>query len=332
MLGVAGCAPAPVELHGPTMGTTYSVVVPAPPAGLGRERLQALVDGVLAEVNSTFSTYDPGTELSRFNDFESTAPVAASPMLRELVGIAEGISVRTGGAFDVTVGPLVGLWGFGSGAVTSPETGRGPDRMALASARALVGYRKLVVDPGTGTLRKSVPGLVVDVDGIAPGYAVDLIAERLEALGVHRYLVELGGELRGRGLSPEGRPWRVAIESPRAGERRPYALVELNGLGISTSGDYRDSHVLDGRRVSHTIDPRTGAPVPHDLASVTVADPSAARADGYATAFMVLGPKEGYELATELGIAALFIERSSDGKSFKERATPQFERLRRPLG
>lgn len=311
------------------MGTTYSVVVADPPAGLDRDGLQALVQGVLEAVDSTCSTYDPGSELSRFNDYESTAPVAASPMLRELVGIAGELSARTGGAFDVTVGPLVGLWGFGSAGTSTGD--RAPDAAALSWARSRVGYRNLVADDAHGTLRKELPDLVVDVDGIAPGYAVDLVAQRLEARGARRYLVELGGELRARGLSPEDRPWRVAIESPRAGERRPYALVELNGLGISTSGDYRDAHVVDGRRVSHTIDPRTGAPVSHRLASVTVVDPSAARADGLATALMVLGPTEGYELADRLGLAALFIEHSADGRSFHERATPQFDRLRRPI-
>ncbi len=160
---------------------------------------------------------------------------------------------------------------------------------------------------------------------------MDLIAERFDALGVPSYLIELGGEVRARGRSPAGRAWRVAVEMPLRGEREPYTLVELDGMSASTSGDYRDFRIVDGRRVSHTIDPRTGAPVTHDLASVCVLHPSAARADAYATALMVLGPVEGLELARRLGLAALFIERDAATGGFQESSTPGFERLRRPL-
>jgi thiamine biosynthesis lipoprotein len=176
-----------------------------------------------------------------------------------------------------------------------------------------------------------VPGLQLDVNGIAPGYTVDLIAERFDALGVHDYLVELGGEVRAHGRSPAGRPWRVAVEVPLSGERKPYALVELEDLAISTSGDYREFRELDGRRFSHTIDPRSGAPVKHGLASVSVVHRSAAFADAYSTALMVLGPEAGMALAGRLGLAALFIERNANGSGFTEQSTPAFDRLRRPL-
>ena len=312
------------------MGTTWSVVVPDPPEGVDADRLQSIVDEVFAEVNATLSTYDPSSELSRFNQYESTSPVAASPMLCEVIALAADVGEATGGAFDVTVGPLVGLWGFGSTAGDGAGA-RTPDAATLAATRSQVGRDKLIVDRVAGTLQKTAPELAVDVDGIAPGFAVDRVAERFEDIGVQRYLIELGGELRGRGLSPDRRPWRVAIEAPLGGERRPYALVALDGQGLSTSGDYRDARVVDGRRVSHTIDPRTGAPVGHRLASVTVVQGTAALADAYATALMVLGPQEGFELATRMGIPALFIVRSEDGREFTERATASFELLRRPL-
>ena len=311
------------------MGTTWSVVVPEPPDGVDARRLQQVVDEVFRDVNATLSTYDPSSELSRFNQSESTAPVAASPMLCEVIAIAADVGAATDGAFDVTVGPLVGLWGFGSAGDAAGA--RAPDAATLAGARAQVGRDKLVVDRAAGTLRKTVPELAVDVDGIAPGFAVDRIAARFEDLGVQRYLIELGGELRGRGVSPDRRPWRVAIEAPLGGERQPYTLVALDGQGLSTSGDYRDSRVVDGRRVSHTIDPRTGTPVGHRLASVTVVHRTAALADAYATAFMVLGPQDGFELAARLRIPALFIVRSEDGQEFTERATEPFQLLRRPL-
>ena len=208
---------------------------------------------------------------------------------------------------------------------------RSPRRAALDQLRDRTGYQKLELPADPQTLRKAAPALELDVDGIAPGYAVDRIAERFDSLGVRDYLVELGGEVRARGRSPAGRPWRVAVETPLGGERKPYTLVELDGLGASTSGDYRDFRMVDGRRVSHTIDPRTGAPVRNALASVCVLHPSAARADAWATALMVLGTDEGLALARRQGLAALFIERGASGAGFRERSTPEFERLRRPL-
>jgi FAD:protein FMN transferase len=310
------------------MGTTYSVTVARLPKGVRRQTLQSAVGEALSEVNRALSTYDPRSEISRFNANASTDPVRVSPPLRAVAAIAGEVSVATGGAFDVTVGPLVQAWGFG---VELPAAEIAPGPGAINGLRAEVGFDRLELGADGHSLRKTVPGLQLDVNGIAPGYAVDLIAERFDALGVRDYLVELGGEVRARGSSPAGRPWRVAVEAPLSGERKPYTLVELDGLAVSTSGDYRDFRELNGRRFSHTIDPRTGAPVTHGLASVSVVHPSAAFADAYSTAFMVLGLDAGMALAGRLGLAALFIERNASGSGFTERSTPAFDRLRRPL-
>jgi thiamine biosynthesis lipoprotein len=310
------------------MGTTYSVQVTRQPAGVNREQVQRAIDDVLEETNRLFSTYDPGSEISRFNASDGTSAVEVSPEFARLLTIAEGVSVATGGAFDITVGPLVRAWGFGAGA---DDAGTTPDPATLAAAREAVGLDKLRLTENGLALQKSFAALQLDVDAVAPGWAVDEISQRLDALGVTDYLVELGGEVRARGESPTSRAWRIAVEAPRGGERRPYTLVELDGLAASTSGDYRDFRIVDGRRVSHTIDPRTGAPVTHSLASVCVLHPSAAYADAYATALMVLGPEEGMAVATQLGLAALFIERTADRPGFTERSTAGFERLRRAL-
>lgn len=309
------------------MGTTYSVTVTRLPGGVTRESVQSVIDGVLDEVNRHLSTYDPISEISSFNALRSTAAVRVSPQLLAVVALAQAVSADTGGAFDITVGPLVRAWGFGGG-----QGGSSPASMSSYrdSAPGDGGHRlELLKDEHS--LRKVAADIELDVNGIAPGYAVDLIAERFDALGVSDYLIELGGEVRGRGRSPAGRAWRVAVEMPLRGERKPYTLVELDGMSASTSGDYRDFRIVDGRRVSHTMDPRTAAPVTNDLASVCVLDRSAARADAYATALMVLGPVEGVALAGRLGLAALFIERDASGGDFRESSTPEFERLRRPL-
>jgi len=310
------------------MGTTYSVTVATRPESVRRETIQSAIDGVLDEINRTLSTYDPRSEISRFNANSTTEPVVVSPTLHAVAVIAGEASVATGGAFDITVGPLVQAWGFGAESAAVQVT---PSAGDIDRLRAEVGFDRLELGHDGRSLRKTIPGLQLDVNGIAPGYAVDRMAERLDALGVADFLVELGGEVRARGRSPRGRPWRVAVEAPFSGERKPYALLELDGLAVSTTGDYRDFREMNGRRLSHTIDPRSGAPVMHGLASVSVAHPSAALADAYSTALMVLGPDEGMALAGRLGLAALFIERNAGGSGFRELSTPAFERLRRPL-
>lgn len=336
VLFLCGCnrEPAAQQFDGRTMGTTWSVTVTRLPEGVTRSDLQAVIDRVLLDVNRHLSTYDPNSEISAFNASRSTDAIIASPQLRAVVAIAAEVSDASGGAFDITVGPLVRAWGFGSGqGAASPMRPSALDTApaSLDRTREITGYRQLELPADVHTLRKTAPSLELDVDGIAPGYAVDMIAERFEALGVRDYLVELGGELRARGRSPAGRPWRVAVEAPLRGQRKPYALVELDGMSASTSGDYRDFRRVDGRRVSHTIDPRTRAPVTNGLASVCVLHPSAARADAWATALMVLGREDGLALARRHGLAALFIERDAAGTGFTERSTPEFERLRRPL-
>jgi len=309
------------------MGTTWEVVVPRLPRGVTRGQVQGAIDTVLDEVNQHLSGWDATSELARFNAAEATDWIPASAMLVEAVVQAQGVSRASGGAFDVTVAPLVRAWGFGAGAGVDAGV---PAPAEIERLRAVVGYGKLQLRLQPPALRKSAPALRVDLDGIAPGLAVDRIATRLEALAIHDYLIELGGEVRARGRSSAGRPWRIAIEAPVPGERRAYAVVELDGAGASTSGDYRDFRESDGRRISHTIDPRTGAPVAHRLALVTVVHESVTAADAWSTALMVLGPEEGLALARRLELAALFIERGPAGE-WIESSTPAFARLRRPL-
>jgi thiamine biosynthesis lipoprotein len=220
----------------------------------------------------------------------------------------------------VTVGPLVNLWGFGPG--------RGEDRVPSATeveeARARVGYARLEVRDPPPAVRKAIPDLYVDLSAIAKGYGVDRVSEYLESQGVGRYLVEVGGEVRGRGRNARGTPWKVAVERPAEGERAAYAVVEVDGVGVATSGDYRNFFEKDGRRYSHTIDPATGRPVTHALASVTVVSDTCMTADALATGLNVLGPEAGYALAEREGIAALFIVR--EGQGFARRATAAFAR------
>jgi thiamine biosynthesis lipoprotein len=317
-------APA-LELRGAAMGTTYSVVVAGAPQGVDAAVVEAGVAAVLTHADRHLSGWNSTSEVVRFNASRSTDWVAVSPTLFNVLAQARDVSEASGGAFDITIAPLARAWGFGAGAADHASLPSAGQRAALLAS---VGFRKLELRGQPRALRKSVPTLEIDLDGIAPGWAVDRIAERLEALGIRNYLVELGGEVRASGSSSSARPWRIAVETPLTGERRPQALIELRDAGVSTSGDYREFRDVGGRRVSHTIDPRTGEPVAHGLAAVTVVASSAAEADAWATALMVLGREQGLPLARQLGLAVLFIERGSQPGTFVESQTPQFEQLR----
>ncbi len=300
------------ELAGATMGTTWSARFWSP--GDLADRLAELQDSIAAElelINRQMSTYDSSSELSVFNASRDTLPHPLAPATISLLLRARQISDLTGGAFDVTVAPLVAAWGFGAAAPARP-TPPAPDELADLSRR--VGYRLLDIDSLAGTARKSQPEIMVDLSAIAKGYGVDRMAGALRRAGVANYLVEIGGELLAAGVRPDGGAWRVAIERPAdLGERAGMLTLELADLAVATSGDYRNYYEYQGERLSHIIDPRTLRPASHAGASVTVLHPQCATADAWATALSVLGPEEGLALAERSDLAALFIVRNAGG-------------------
>ena len=320
LLGACGARATLAEFHGSTMGTTYSVKIADLPPTLDSNTLHGEIEAVFARINEQMSTYLEDSHLSRFNAGHGTRWFSAPVELVTVVQQAQRLSELTGGAFDVTVGPLVNLWGFGPPA--RPE--RPPSAEAIADVRQRIGYRKLDVRMSPPGLKKSIPDLYVDLSAIAKGYAVDQVAEHLEQRGVSNYLVEVGGEIRGLGHNARYVPWQIAIEKPVSGTRVVQQIIAVDGVSIATSGDYRNHFEHQGRRFSHTIDPNTGSPVTHALASVTVLNPSATYADALATGLMVLGPESGYELAEREGLAALFIVKTEG--DFASHATPAFER------
>ncbi|WP_295888323.1 FAD:protein FMN transferase [uncultured Thiohalocapsa sp.] len=310
LLILSGCGPKEhtLDLVGRTMGTSWSVQVPRPPAGLDDAALYASITAVLAEVNERMSTYQADSELSRFNAAETTDWFPVSAELVRLTDTALAVSTLTDGAFDVTVGPLVNLWGFGP----EVKAEQLPAQAEIDAALARVGWDLLHTRAEPPALRKDRTDLYVDLSAIAKGHGVDRMAAVLEDAGITDYLVEIGGELRGRGRNAEGEPWRIAIERPDAGRRAVLRVVALTDLGMATSGDYRNFFELDGERYSHTIDPATGRPVDHQLASVTVLAERCAEADAWATALLVLGPERGMTIANDRGLIALFVERFGD--------------------
>lgn len=322
---LAACARSPqeLELSGPTMGTTYTVKVAAPPASLDSARLRATIDEVLSQIDRSMSGYRDDSEVARFNASASTQWCEVSSDLAAVVQAALDISEKSSGAFDITVAPLVAAWGFGP----AGEPAVLPTDEQLAQIAASVGYRKLHVQLDPPALRKDVAQLSIDLNGIAPGFAVDRLAERLMALHVENFMIDIGGEIRARGHNARGEPWHIAIERPVDTQRAPYAGVWLDGASVSTSGEYRDYYERDGRRYSHTIDPRTRQPLDRAPGSVVVIATSTALADGWATALNVLGPSEGLALAAKQHMPVLFVERQ--GKGWQSQSTPEFERYRK---
>jgi len=318
-----GCTPDAenrvVVLQGATMGTLYKIQVVEPPPAIEPAALRDGIETELDWIEDRMSTYRDNSELSGFNRSRTTDWFAVSPELAGLVWEAVRISEASDGAFDPTVGPLVNLWGFGPGGdgTDTPLT-----EAELAQAKARVGYRKLSVRLAPPALRKSEPALYLDLSAIAKGYGVDRLAALLDAMGIADYLIELGGELKGRGRNGQGQPWRIAVERPDPDRRVVHRILALRDGAMATSGDYRNFFEHGDTRYSHTIDPATGRPVTHRLASVTVLALRAARADALATAFLVLGPQAGFTLAESLGTPVLFIIRTPEG--YSERQTSAF--------
>lgn len=321
LVGCGGADHRQQELTGPTMGTRYSVKLVDVADGIDTAAMGRRVDEVLQGVDARMSTYRPDSELSLFNDSSTTDWFAISEQTRVVIAAAQRISTMTGGAFDVTVGPLVNLWGFGpDGTRSEPPTVAETQRV-----RELIGTEKLALRESPPAIRKRRGDVYVDLSAIAKGYAVDRIAALLDEANVVNYLVEVGGELRARGHNAHGEPWSIAVERPASNQRSVQKLIRLGDGAIATSGDYRNYFEHAGQRYSHSIDPRTGSPVTHELASVTVIGESAMLVDALATAFTVLGPDAGFELAARERIAALFISR--DGQGFSERSTAAFDEL-----
>ncbi|HID9179543.1 TPA: FAD:protein FMN transferase ApbE [Klebsiella quasipneumoniae] len=306
-------------LDGKTMGTFWRVSV----IGVDEAKAQALRAKVQAQLDADdrlLSTWKNDSALMRFNHAADTRPWPVSEAMADIVTLSLRIGAKTDGAMDITVGPLVNLWGFGP----DKQPVATPDAQAIAAAKARTGLQHLQVinQSGRQFLQKDIPDLFVDLSTVGEGYAADHLARLMEQEGISRYLVSVGGALVSRGMNGEGKPWRVAIQKPTDRENAVQAIVDINGHGISTSGSYRNYYELDGKRISHVIDPQTGQPITHKLVSVTVIAPTALEADGWDTGLMVLGPEKAQQVVREQGLAVYMIVK--EGEGFKTWMSAQF--------
>ncbi|QIB52442.1 FAD:protein FMN transferase [Pseudomonas sp. OIL-1] len=318
---LAGCfnsAETVSEVYGGTMGSTYSIKWVSAEETPSPDALQASIEALLAEFDSEVSTWRDDSNLARFNSLPAGSCQAMPESVLEMVSLAEELHEQSNGGFDITIGPLLELWGFHGGLVGQSV----PEAAALTEVLEKVGQQHLqTVD---GQLCKNAD-VQVDLSAMAAGYVVDRVVEHLAAQGITSYMVEITGELKAAGLKPGGVPWRIAIEEPRDDNRIAQVILPLDGHGVSTSGDYRNYFEFEGKRYSHTFDPRSGQPVMHQLAAVTVLHPDTARADGLSTLLLVKGPDQGWQYAVEQDIAALFVVRK--GVGFESRSTPRFKAL-----
>jgi thiamine biosynthesis lipoprotein len=290
-------------LNGPTMGTRWSALFFAA-ADVDVAPLQAALQAAVAEVDDQMSSWKPDSDLMRINHAPPGEWIAAPAQLLAVLRLGLAIGKASGGAFDVGMGDAVTAWGFGPDAASGERI-----RIALQAPRCPSWE---TVEIGAAALRKR-EAITLDLNGIAKGHGVDRLAETMLQFGISAFLVGIDGEMRAAGLRPDGAPWTIAIEQPDTTRRAAQAVLALEDAAVATSGDYRHWVAVGGKRLSHTMDPRRGAPLAASPASVTVVTRSCAEADAWATALMVLGSDRGATLAAERGIDALFLTRDAGG-------------------
>lgn len=309
-----------IDIEGKTMGTFYSVKISGPTTP-NPHQLQQEIDALLEQANNDISTYRQTSVLSRFNQYRGSEPQPIPRGMADIILLAQRIGRDTDGAMNITVGPLVNLWGFGP----EKQPTQIPTQDQIDSARQQVGLQHLtLISNNRGEwLQKDLPDLYVDLSTMGEGYGVDLLVNLMMRKGITNYLVSVGGAVSSRGVNGQGQPWRVAIQKPTDQENAVQALVDLQGYSISTSGSYRNYFEQGGQRYSHVLDPATGRPINHRLVSATVIATTALEADGWDTGLMAMGTEKALRLAENKGLAVYLITKTDQG--FSAVMTPQFK-------
>ena len=324
-LALAACKPGAKTLNfsGLTMGTSYNVVAVDPSRKVDEAEAKAQIESALALVNKQMSNWDSSSEISQFNAKTDLGAMQVSADLAKVMRAAEEVHIASEGRFDTTMGPLIELWGFGAS---------GAKHMAsdaeIAQAQARSGHGA-TLNVGSTSLQKRRSDAQVYLSAIGKGYGADQVGQALQALGINDYMVEIGGDLYASGNNPSGLPWQIGIEKPAALSGGVLDVVGISGLGLASSGDYRNYFEQDGERYSHLIDPVTGRPITHKTASATVLAENAMLADAWATAMLILGRARGLEIAGQHDLAVLFVERDSTSTDlrFDTKASPRFKEL-----
>lgn len=307
-----------INILGNTMGTTYKIVIVSEKNGLDKNELKKDIDRLLDEVNLEMSTFLKNSEISKFNMSVSTDWFPVSLGFAKVVKNSLDICKRSNGVFDISIGPLIDLWGFGK-----KIKNRVPSNEEIDSIVQHIGYEKLRVRLSPPSIKKSVSKLQINLSATAKGYGVDKVAELLDLKNFKNYLVEIGGEVRVRGKK-FNRKWRIGVVTPDT-LNEYHRIVFLSDITLATSGDYFNYFEKNGKRYSHIINPITKKPIDHKLASVTIAHKSCMIADGFSTAIFAMGPDEGYQFALKENLPIYMIIRK--GNSFYVKMTPSFKTL-----
>lgn len=319
---VAGCSHVEqdqiITFEGYTMGTSYGIQIIKQVNKDLNDHIAEDITTILNEVDHAMSTWKEDSELSNINNSPDQEWITISPDLLYVLDMAISVSKKTQGAFDITLAPLIDVWGFSSNEVITML----PDEAVIKNSMRRIGYQYLHLDKQKTAIRKEKE-IKLNLSAIAKGFAVDKIASYLDKINIQSYLVEIGGEVRTKGVKSDGSNWRIAIETPSVGDRQPYRLIKLSNHAVATSGDYRNFYEIAGQRYSHIINPFSGYPVTHNLVSVTILEQSTAYADALATAIMVMGIDKGYQFCIQNKIPAYFIAKTNNG--FTSRYTPYME-------
>jgi len=308
-----------VLINGMTMGTTFSIQLINDKSNFNKKKLEEKINDILVDVNNKMSTWDSDSEISKINKMSTGQWIYVSPDTLFILALAKSVSKKTNGAFDVTTGNLIKLWGF----ETNEDKNYIPDEQSIKQTTLDVGYNKLLIDDKKSAVYKKSP-FKINLSAIAKGYAVDKISEYLNKNKYSIYLVEVGGEIRVKGKKGDAKKWKIAIETPSSQVREVHNIINITDHAIATSGDYRNYFEIEGKRYSHIIDPIIGKPITHNLASVTVISDTVAIADAVATALMVMGAEKGYKYCENNSISAYFIYKQ--GGKFKVYVTSQFKK------
>ena len=314
--------PSPVSISGQTMGTTYNVTVVDNPLRLSKENLKKHIEKALNEVNKKMSNWYDHSEISAVNDDTRGKPIDLSQELFDVINISTDIHNKSNGAFDITAAPLINLWGFGP----NKSERKVPSVSEVNAALELVGQKKLLkLIPGLNQLKKRNSLVSINLSAIAKGYGIDKVASTLKKQKIQNFLVEIGGDLITSGTNKNGNAWSIGIEAPKVESRIVQSVIKIQNQAMATSGDYKNFFEKNGIRYSHIIDPKTGYPIRHKTLSVTVVAETAALADGWATAMLVLGNNDGMIVANKLGIPVFFI--SSHEKMFITEESDEFKKI-----
>lgn len=309
-------------ISGYATGSSYGIKLFLPVGTkLTQKELEARIRNRLREIEYMMSVFINDSEISRFNRYQGTGWFSVSGETAYVADESLKVSRLSGGAFDITIAPLLNIWGFG---ITVPVNSL-PVPALIAKMKKITGFNNLGVRLSPPALSKKMPGLCCSFSAVAQGYAVDDIALLLDKTGISSYMVEIGGEIKAKGRKPDDSLWRIGVAAPEKDQKKIQLALPLDNTAVSTSGDYQNYFEKNGRRYSHTIDPKTGYPITHSLASVTVIHPSCMHADAMATAIDVLGPDKGYDLALKEKLPVYLI--IHDSGKFKEKMTPEFEAI-----